>query len=272
MADQDITQSIRDFAALVQSKAEPVMPLEATHPYVVTPAGYNVTSLEKFIFNEYADRPHRTKQAVTVLDPDSFISYWTEFRDGNSRIFADVDGKRFLGVIDYHEPVDGARWLSHSVTLQLRHTEEWKTWTGKNESPMCQADMALFIEDNAPDVVDPTAASMMEVARTLQVNQDVVFDSSVRLTDGSVSFSYREETKTAAAGKISVPERFKIAIPVFEGMDRVEMQARLRYRIPSGKLSMWYSLWRHAKAERIAFDQVMEKITEACGPVLIGKP
>jgi uncharacterized protein YfdQ (DUF2303 family) len=272
MPDLDITTALSDYKKLIESQNGLRQVPGGTHPYLLVPDGYKTESLANYMFNDFAGRPHRTKQNVTVLDPESFIKYWQTFSDSESRIFGDRDGRRLYGVIDYHQPTGGPRWLSHTCTLQLRHTEEWKTWTGKNETAMCQADMALFIEDNAPDVVDPSAATMMEIARTLSVNQDVTFDSSLRLTDGSVSFSYREETKAAASGTFKVPERFRILIPVFEGMERVEIQARLRYRIPSGKLSMWYSLWRHAVAERLAFDQVMAKVSEACGSILIGKP
>jgi uncharacterized protein YfdQ (DUF2303 family) len=272
MADLDITQALKDHAALAKANSQPETVEDGTHPFVVLPPNYTVGSLANLIYNDYAERPHRTKQAVTLLDPASLIEYWNLFHDPASRIFGDRDAYRFLAVLDYHEP-EAPRWGTHTATLQLKHTEEWQTWTESNDKPMAQAAMALFIEDNAPDVVKPAVATMLEVARTLEANETSAFDSAVRLDNGDVRFAYRKDTAaTAGGGTLQVPERFTIAIPVFEGMKRIEVEARLRYRISSGKLSMWYSLWRHSAVERRAFDSVMEQIKEACGAVLIGKP
>lgn len=275
MAELDITQALKDYVALVDSNHGPDTVEKGTHPYVVTPPGYVVRPLHDLIYNEYAERPYRTKQNVVVLDPLSFTRYWTNFCDANSRIFGDRDGRKFLAVLDYHEVDEKSmpRWGSHTLTLELRHTEEWKIWTGSNDKPMAQAAMALFIEDNAPDVVIPSVATMMEVARTLEANETSSFDSAIRLDNGDMQLMYRKETTaTAGGGKMQVPQEFTILIPIFEGMGKVEIKARLRYRINSNKLSMWYSLWRHAAAERAAFDAVMERISSECGDVLVGKP
>lgn len=290
MADQDISNAIRDFRAYVEANHGADAVAGGTHEFVLVPKGYSVHSLANFKYNDYAERPHRTKQAVTVLDPSSFLKYWMDFHDPASRIFADRDNRRFHAVLDYHQqPVGTARliesgepaaavslptlprWGSHTVTLELRHTEEWKTWTGSNEKEMSQAAMALFIEDNAPDVVDPSAARMYEVASKLEATTEVKFDSSVDLQNGSRKLKYHEETN-AKAGELDVPKEFTIAIPIFEGMPRVQIKARLRYKIPNGKLTMSYSLWRHAAAERQAFDVVMNAIADECGSVLVGKP
>jgi uncharacterized protein YfdQ (DUF2303 family) len=272
MADLDFTQALKDYGAIVAANTPPKDVEYGTHPFVMLPPGYTIGQLHALIYNDYAERPHRAKQAVTLLDPDSLIEYWALFHDPNSRIFGDRDAHRFHAVLDYHEP-GNPRWGSHTATLQLEHTEEWTTWTESNDKPMAQAAMALFIEDNAPDVIKPAVATMLEVARTLEANETSAFDSAVRLDNGDVRLAYRKDTTaTAGGGTLQVPERFTIAIPIFEGMGKVEIEARLRYRISGGKLSMWYSLWRHAAAERKAFDAVMEQVREACGVVLIGKP
>lgn len=271
--DLDITTALSDYKKLVESQNGPDDILGGTHPFILVPDGYKVENLAGYKFNEYAQRPHRTKQNAVVLDPASFIEYWKVFSDPESRIFGDRDGKRLFGVIDYHQPETGPRWLSHTVTLQLRNTQEWNIWTSKNEKQMTQAEMALFIEDNAPDVVDPSAATMMEIASTLEAQETATFDSAVRLDNGNTRFSYRNETTaTVGAGKFDIPKAFLISIPIFEGMERVQIQARLRYKIQSKGLQMWYALWRHAASERDAFDQVVAKVSDSCGTILIGKP
>lgn len=273
----DITTALRDYTALVTEGRDPIHVKDGTHPCVLTPPGYQIAYLDRLIFNEYAERPHRTKQAVTALDPRSFIEYWTSFHDPGSRIFGDRDGKRFHAVLDYHQSADGVspalpRWGSHTLTLQLKHTEEWLTWTANHEKDMQQSAMALFIEDNAPDFVEPSAARMFEIASRLEATSEVKFDSSVDLQNGSRKLKYHEETKATAGGEMEVPKEFTIRIPIFEGMPKVEIKARFRYKIPGGKLTLSYSLFRRGEAERQAFEQVLNVLSEECGSVLLGKP
>lgn len=277
--NQDIATALADYAKMAQNSLPPFRVDGATHPYAVVPNGYKVETLERLIFNEYSMRPHRVRQNVSLLEPASFAEYWQAFKDPDSRIFADRDAHKFLAVLDYHEPPDLPRWNSHTATLQLKHTEEWLTWTGSDDKQMGQAAFALFMEDNAPDIYAatpeaPSAATMMEIARTLQAQEESVFDSAVRLDNGSMRLQYRTDVTATAgtSGNLSVPQRFTIRIAVFEGSVPVDIQVRLRYRIPSGKLSLWYSLWRPHIAERDAFNAVATEIGEKCGPVLIGKP
>lgn len=277
MADLDITTALANYAGMVRGSVAPVGVPDGTHMHCVIPAGYQIASLEKFVYNDYAKHPHRTKQDVTVYDTGSFIDYYNAFQQPDSRMFADNQQNQICGIIDYHSH-DTPRWLSHTCTLQLRLSTEFKTWKGSNEKQMSQADMALFIEDNYPDVVVtgegmPSAATMMEVARTFQANETSMFEGAVRLDNGDVRMAYRKETQaTAGAGQIVVPDRFAIAIPVYEGMPDVQIRARLRYRISSGKLSLWYSLWRLDEVLMGAFHEVLETVVEQCGPVLLGHP
>lgn len=242
---------------------------------VVIPSDHKVESLEKYQYTDYAARPHRMKGSVVVHDVKSFLAYWKLFSDANSAVFGDRDGNKLLASIDYHEAQGQPRWRQHWCTLDLKLSEEWKIWTGKNgqENKMDQASMAMFIEDNAPDVIQPTAATMMEVARTLEAKSSADFDSAIRLDNGQTQFTYKEEIKGAfGVGKMPIPEAFTVSIPVYEGQPRIEIVARLRYRIVSQKLVMWYDLLRPKMHHRDAFLKVLAQVEEACGRVFIGKP
>jgi uncharacterized protein YfdQ (DUF2303 family) len=123
------------------------------------------------------------------------------------------------------------------------------TMSGANGKQMSQADFARFIEDNAPDCVAPSAADMIEIARSLEAKKAVNFSSAVRLDNGQSQLTYEETIQgTAAKGRLVVPELFDIGSPVFEGDGRYAVTARLRYRIAEGgKLSLWYDLVRPHK-------------------------
>jgi uncharacterized protein YfdQ (DUF2303 family) len=148
----------------------------------------------------------------------------------------------------------------------LRHSEEWTRWKGNDGARTNQIDFAEFIEDNAPDIVTPDPATMLEVARDLSAKTEVDFGSAIRMQNGSVQFKYSEQVKgTFGAGNVEVPERFVIAIPVYVGSERVKITARLRYRINAGKLSFWYDLLRAEAVRRDAFLDVQKSIADTLG-------
>lgn len=72
------------------------------------PEGYTVADLGKFVFNEHTLRPERIKQSVTVLDPASFIEYYKQFADDESRVFSYEPERKVLAILDYHETGDGS--------------------------------------------------------------------------------------------------------------------------------------------------------------------
>lgn len=227
-------------------------------PYAVIPTDCKIEDLSRFRFNDYAATPHRKKVSVNVMDAASFIEYYQQFSDENSRVFADETQSIVKAVLDYHgaHSEGSPRWCQHILILKLRPAPEWTVWTEKNGQArkMTQMDFAEFIEDNAPDIVEPNAATMLEMARTLQAKTDVDFSSAIRMSNGQIQCTYNEQVKgTYGSGKVDIPEQFKISIPVYVGGERTPIIARLRYRLQNGKLSIWYDLLRHSEVERKAF-------------------
>lgn len=244
-------------------------------PYAVIPVDAQIVDMTKYVHNDYAERPHRKKGTVTALDAASFIAYYQLFADEHSRVFADETRACVLAVLDYHGIGDNApRWGQHRINLTLRQSEEWKRWYGADGKKLTQVDFAEFIEDNAPDIVTPSAATMLEVARDLTAKTDADFGSAIRLNNGSVQFKYSEQIKASfGGGQLEIPEQFLIAIPVHVGGERVKVTARLRYRLNSGKLTFWYDLLRADVVLREAFLAVQKQIADGLAITIInGSP
>jgi uncharacterized protein YfdQ (DUF2303 family) len=128
---------------------------------------------------------------------------------------------------------------------------------------MNQQQFAQFIEDNLPDIHKPEGAEMLEISRTLEAKKNVNFLSHTRLRDGTVDFTFEEKIEaTANKGKIVIPEIFEIFIPVYTGSNEIFVEARLRYRLESGKLSIWYELIRPHKILDDAFQKVRKEIED----------
>ncbi len=239
--------------------------------FAVIPDDYKVHSLERLQYTDYAEVPHRKKGDVRLQEPKSFIEYWNLFHDEDSRIFGDLDGLWVKAVLDYHRAgTKPPRWGQHTVTLGVKPSDEWNTWIGHNGKKREQVDFAEFIEDNTPDIIDPSAATMLEVARTLSAKNDVEFASGIRLDNGQVKLTYKEEIKGSyGTGDVEVPERFTIRIPVFNGTAPVEIVARLRYRLNGGRIAFWYDLLRPTAILRAGFQKVIDQIEEATKSVVL---
>ncbi len=140
---------------------------------------------------------------------------------------------------------------------------------------MSQEEFARFLEDNAPDLLSPDPASMIEIARSMTAKMEINVESAVRTNKGAI-FKYNEVVKAGGlgpAGEFSVPDEFTIQIPVYLGDVPVPIRARLRYQIGGGKLTMWYDLWRCASIERSAFKALRLAITDATDAVILsGNP
>lgn len=270
---EDLRETLDGLVDLSRAAGKPNSVEGGVVQYAVIPQDAQVVSLAEFQYNEHQERPERKKGTARVLDAASFCEYYRLFQDADSRVFADETTSKILAVLDYHESghgEDGPRWGQHRIDLTLRHSEEWKRWIALNGKRTPQMEFAEHLENNAPDIVDPDAATMLEVARDLSAKTDVDFGSAIRMANGSVQFKYSEQVKgTYGNGNIDIPERFVIAIPVYVGGERTQIVARLRYRIASGKLTFWYDLLRAGEAERNAFLEAREVIERTLELVII---
>lgn len=267
MSDPAVTdKAIKEVVKLAQLTGN-VQLAPGGSPFVVVPEAARVEDLSKLIHNDYAPRPHRIKSHVTVSDVASFLAYWETYHDDNSRMFADENRNAIYGVLDYHQG-SVARWGSHRVTLQLQLSEEWNIWNINDKHQFSQTDFAEFLEDNSPDIFEPPAASMLDIARTFQASSEMNFRSAVRLQNSTVQLVYNEVVSGAAGGEtgeLSIPEWFRIQIPVYVRSPRKPLDVRFRYRLNRGTLTLWYSLVRPLDVLREAFRETVTQIRGVAG-------
>jgi uncharacterized protein YfdQ (DUF2303 family) len=158
---------------------------------------------------------------------------------------------------------DEPGWKDHQAIFDCKKSDEWNTWMGSNAKQMSQVAFAEFIENNLPNIVDPKAADMLEISRTLEAKKKVNFASGIRLSDGRNQLTYEEEISgTAAKGQLQIPEEFSIGIPVLENGVQYAIQCRLRYRINDAKMVMWYEIIRPKQILKDAIDTVWSLIAE----------
>lgn len=237
-------------------------------PFVLVPSGYDVHDLEKTL-----DKPMRKRGTVTMNDAASFVDYF-KVHQLASRIYGTVEPPKFIAVLNDNRK-DEPGWGDHRAIYNCPLSKEWQEWKKFAGVPRDQIAFSEFIETHTPDIVsseadEPTGAMMLEVATSFKAQKKVNFASGQRLDNGQVDFVFQEEIQGSAGAKghIKVPERFYIGIPVFEGGAPYRIEAKLRYRLKDGSLSMWFDLVRDHKVQEAAFMDIWKEIVDGTGTTI----
>jgi uncharacterized protein YfdQ (DUF2303 family) len=265
----------REIKALLEAGAAIGKAKENKNPdgreYGVIPAGWELAELPT------VKLPARAAGLAKLRDTASFVCYFNDHKTAASRIYAQLKPARFLAVFDDFpksrispEPLQEPAWREFRAEFAIPPSPEWAVWNAHDKQAKNQVAFAEFIQDNAPDVVDPSGAALMEMALNFQSVEDGSLVSAVRLANGDTTFAIKSETKLAEG--IKVPEFLTLRIPVFENGDVYSVRARMRYRARD-KLTFWYELERPHKVLEQAFKDAWKKIaddTEAA--ILLGSP
>lgn len=253
----------------------------------VVPAGADLKVLDlNELEKPYLDRPRRKRGTVHVQDADSFIGYLAKHALSETEVWADPAKRALVGVINAHTEADHnaaqsdlvpglAGHRDHRVVLDLVVTKPWATWTGLDKKWLDQPTFAEHIEDNLVDVIHPDAATMLEIAQSLQATTNSEFQRAERLHNGQVTFRHVETTTAAAGqqGEFEVPTEFSLGLAPFEGADLKEVVARFRYRIRNGSLALSYALVRPDDVIREAYLEHVNAVSDAIDrPIFQGRP
>lgn len=288
-------------AEVMQRLATPIRIEHDDTQILIWPQSGRVESLERF-----DAAPRRKRGQIHFDDPDSFARYVRSHATARTLILAHANdqGGEVKAILDHHQPEAAyeeaekasspnspfgwrdAGWGEHVASYTITPTPEWLAWANNagHAKARPQAEFALFLEDNADDIYEPTppdgghqwpnALTMLQVATTLTARTDASFASGVRLQNGQVQLAYTEriDATAGADGKLVIPERFAIRVSPFKGAAQYDLRARLRYRITGGRLTMWYDLDRPHRVIEHAFRDVCETISKATDrAVLRGK-
>lgn len=210
-------------------------------PILIVPPGHKVESLESFL-----PVPARIKAKRTFIALESFNRYVKQFKSADTRIELQPSGCA-VAIIDA-SGLNKPEWEGHLATFNVTHSERWKTWDSKHKRSLTQKEFAEFVEDNLIDFFVPKGAAMLDIAQTLQAEQNSLFESAVRTDKGDVSLTYKKTTtgKAGQKGDLEIPSLFEIRIPILEGEEPRLIPMRLRYDLNEGKLSLTYEILRRS--------------------------
>lgn len=240
--------------------------LDGYMPFVLVPGADGATALH--LLEREAPAPlHFVQAKPTFRDVVSFISYVNRFKDERLQVFADERKGTIVAVFDYHEPAPdevSPQRCAHVAIFTAEATPEWTEWRGKNGKAMSQEDFAGFVEDQAPFITRPDAATMLEIATSMQASSSASFSKAIRLDNGQVQLQYVENIDGRAGGKgsLEIPKTFDVALRPFVGCEARKVEARLRYRIDGGRLAVWFDLFRAEDIQRDAFEAILLRVSD----------
>jgi uncharacterized protein YfdQ (DUF2303 family) len=262
---------------------------------IVVPRGKTLIDLEPYA-DKYRLEPRRRKGSATLTTLQSLIEHANRFKDEDSAIYLDDTDQthpRFVSVLNYHRKADAApRFGDHRGVYAFPLSEEWVSWTSKDEKEMNQAAFAAFLEDRIPDVIAPgtafektqkfaTAAGivfaaqqrLLELSKGLSIKVDQQVTQHVNLQTGESQLIYKEEHTTDGPTAIKVPNGFCIQVPVVKNGPSYQIPVRLRYRISNQRPVWTYKLYRTDLIfEDMINDAVKRVADETQLPVYRGKP
>lgn len=202
--------------------------------------------------------PYGPRGTAVIWEPADFVSYVNRLADAATTVWANPDAAMITAVFDDHTDSHTGGWRRHRANLVVRRDPEWQAWLGRSGVLGSQEEFAEHLEDHYGSVVDPDAATMLEIATSFQAHRNSSFERGTRLQSGDVQLRYSDTTQATAGsrGHLDVPETFTVSVAPFLGVAPVDIKARLRYRITEGRLRIGYVLHRPDLAEREAFDRI----------------
>jgi uncharacterized protein YfdQ (DUF2303 family) len=248
----------------------------------VVPPGFTPVITDVRLPERADEHPDRRRGTAVLQELEPFTRYVNLHRDAAATtVWTDHDASStgnsalpvgsITAILDDHaaptaadDPDGVAGWGEHRAKLDLVTTPEWQHWLSRDGVMSDQLKLAEHIEDGIAEIVKPAAAELLDVVQTISVTRGVDFKSSARTRDGQVQFQYVEdqEAKAGKRGDLTVPEKITLNIAAFPGGKRVELVARLRYRLSDGELQIGYKLERPGDVLRQAVEHLHAELLE----------
>lgn len=262
-----------DAAAIIQVAQEASVPneLDPDKPLgIVVPAGAELVVPD---LSAWRDSPSRKTGFYKPATVEAFSQYVEEhLNEDASTVWVHPTSGKVVAVLDDHHPEDPG-WREWHVDLQLAFTAEWLYWVGQDRKMLSQVDFAEHIEGGLEEIAVPDGADLLEIAQTFHMTSSANFRSSIRLSTGQQQFQYDEDGQATAGltGQLAVPTQIMLVVAPFFGEEPSRINARLRFRLNSGKLTLGYMLDRPDVIVRDALEKVAETLSEKFPHTYVGE-
>lgn len=206
---------------------------------IVVPDGYHVQSLEGL-----GTWPTSKRGRASFDDVPSFVAYVNAHKAPGTAIAYQIAAQPTLrAVLDGHS-VSAPGWGRHTAALVFTYSRQFKAWHAISGRAQTQAEIAEFIEERIGDIAEPAGAVLFEMIRAFTVSKQIEYSAVHNLQSGGVELVYRDvEGAAGKASTVRVPDVITLAIPIFDGDERVAVSVRFRHRLQDGgKLTITFKM------------------------------
>jgi uncharacterized protein YfdQ (DUF2303 family) len=262
-----------DAAAIIAVAQDAAVPnvLDPEKPLgIVVPVGSTLVVPDLSAWRVAPSRKRGTYKPATV---EAFSQYVTEHLDLDaSTVWVHPTNGKVVAVLDDHQTKKPG-WREWHVDLQLAHTAEWNYWIAQDRKMLSQVDFAEHIEGGLEEIAVPDGADLLEIAQTFHMTSSANFRSSIRLSTGQQQFQYDEDGQATAGltGQLAVPTQILLVVAPFFGEEPSRINARLRFRLNQGKLTLGYMLDRPEVIVRDALEKVADTLAENFSHTYVGE-
>ena len=248
---------IETLQLLIAAAQQPKIVSDGGAPFVFTPPGHQLISVESFL-----QLPTRKRGFPTFTRAQSFTEYVNEQKTADSRLY--VTGPTQLQAILNHHGADKPGWKDHVAMFNLTQTPEWVLWKSKNMQAMSQRDFAQFIEDNRDDIAKPTGAELLDMIRTVRASQNLEITGEIdeKGDTKAQGFVVAMKTKTGTKQELELPSEFELRIAPYEGDASIIVKARLRLELCAPRLTLRYELVRVQQTERESLENIVASVAD----------
>lgn len=266
-------------AAVVGSVSPPHGVIGLSIAHYAVPKGVDVKEITVDL-EALLPHPRATRAHAKLAGQADFLAYVERHKLPNTLVWCDFNPQtfklKFTAVIDEHAN-SIAGWRRHTAELDPMMSAEWRVWKDAwDRKSMAQTTFAEFLQENADAITStetsvdagyPTALQMLTMATNFVHNEERVLKSSVRLQSGGQRLTYIADADKGTTEDMAMFEKFQIGIPVFHGASGWAIDARLKYRNNSGKLSFHYELVRPDRVHQAAAEALVEAVRAGLGDV-----
>jgi uncharacterized protein YfdQ (DUF2303 family) len=273
---ETLSEILPDAQVLLTHPTTDVPGLHIAH--VAVPKNFDLKEV-KVDLEAHLPNPRKTVATAALDDLTSFLGYVVRHAQENSVVWCNFDPQtfnlKFTAVIDEHAD-KLAGWRKHTAVFAPAMSAEWKVWAALNKRSQPQLEFAEFLERNEGDIAlkegFPTSAEMMNMATNFEASSEKHLRSSVKLQGGGVKLVYIDGEDEKTLQEMKLFERFTIGIPVFWADHGYFIEARLKHRTASGKVSFHYELIRPDRVHEAAAKELIEVVRKGIGatPLLMG--
>lgn len=171
-----------------------------------------VRAVEAWEIQEHVGPPR--EQAV-LGDVESWAEYIKRYGLPDYTL-ATWDERGLRATLDYHTLQDGGRCAWHAQHPFTR-SSQWLAWAKLADGqPRSQRALLEALEDLAEDIIEPGAADLLGLLRTLRATVKAQADTELA-EDGSTRVTYAKDASVRSGGELSLPPSLDIVIPVLKG-------------------------------------------------------